>query len=212
MTLFIVFATQLTVIVTFYFDTAKNINKRNIDRINIYIGIDISILFFNIIITLLSFLPSIDIEPFESLFVFILIGFFIQASHIYFLFQKRNERKLKNQRILETREAVKNNLVISINEFYEAFYQMKIVGVYVLYNKNKNKYYVGRSQNIVSRVKAHLEGRGNAHLFADLKYGDEFLVHLIEYESKFYDTAEQEKYYIQVFDSYRNGYNKTRGG
>lgn len=125
------------------------------------------------------------------------------------LFSKFKERKKKIQSI---RLRIKNNHRLTIDEFYTISKNTKTSGVYVLFNENKNKYYVGQSKNIVHRVKNHIEGRGNAHLFADLKYGDIFYVHLIEFTSEFRSLNEQEKYYINIYDSFNNGYNKTRGG
>src|SRR5690554_1421574 len=114
----------------------------------------------------------------------------------------------------EIRFKIQNEELITIKEFYDSYNKnINIYGVYILYNKTKNKYYVGKSKNIVSRVKNHIEGRGNAHLFADLKYGDEFMISLVSYDSqKFTSLNQQERFYISVFDAFENGYNRTRGG
>lgn len=124
------------------------------------------------------------------------------------------ERKKYEIYLKEVRLKIQNEELITIKEFYDSYNKnINIYGVYILYNKTKNKYYVGKSQNIVSRVKNHIEGRGNAHLFADLKYGDEFMISLVSYDSqKFTSLNQQERFYISVFDAFENGYNRTRGG
>src|SRR5690554_214070 len=124
------------------------------------------------------------------------------------------ERKKYEIYLKEIRLKIQNEELITIKEFYDSYNKyINIYGVYILYNKTKNKYYVGKSQNIVSRVKNHIEGRGNAHLFADLKYGDEFMISLVSYDSqKFTSLNQQERFYISVFDAFENGYNRTRGG
>jgi len=115
----------------------------------------------------------------------------------------------------ELKNRANNELEISIQEFYDGYVNQKesIKGVYVIRNKTKNKYYVGQSQNIVLRVRKHLEGSGNGHLFADYKYGDLFSVILIRFNTnKYTSLSHQERAYIEIFDSFNRGYNKTRGG
>jgi hypothetical protein len=155
---------------------------------------------------------STNMKIIFSIFLMGLIAityFFVRLYIKNYLEGKKYEIYLK-----EIRLKIQNEELITIKEFYDSYNKnINIYGVYILYNKTKNKYYVGKSQNIVSRVKNHIEGRGNAHLFADLKYGDEFMISLVSYDSqKFTSLNQQERFYISVFDAFENGYNRTRGG
>lgn len=85
-------------------------------------------------------------------------------------------------------------------------------GVYILFNKSKNMYYVGQASLILDRVSQHFSGRGNGDVYADYKYGDEFTIRMIRLEgSGFSSLNELEREMITKYDSYNNGYNKTRG-
>ena len=88
----------------------------------------------------------------------------------------------------------------------------EITGVYILYNKTKNMYYVGQSVRVKQRVSSHLSGRGNGDVYADYKYGDEFTVKLVPLNKSGFGTLDElEQYMIKTFNSYSLGYNKTRG-
>lgn len=85
-------------------------------------------------------------------------------------------------------------------------------GVYILYNKTKNKYYVGQAKQILNRVNAHFTGKGNGDVYADYKYGDEFTIKMIALENSGYKTLnELERNTISVYNAFSKGYNKTRG-
>lgn len=85
-------------------------------------------------------------------------------------------------------------------------------GAYVLTNMSTGRSYVGQSVRIVDRVNAHLTGSGNGDVYADLKNGDRFSIRLISlYDTHYKDLNSLEKFLIGVHDSYRNGYNRTRG-
>lgn len=85
-------------------------------------------------------------------------------------------------------------------------------GVYILYNKTKNMYYVGQAQYIFDRVNAHFTGKGNGDVYADYKYGDEFTIKMISLQKSGYVSLnELERHTIMVYDAFSKGYNKTRG-
>lgn len=88
----------------------------------------------------------------------------------------------------------------------------EMTGVYIIYNKSKNMYYVGQSVKTVQRVNSHLSGRGNGDVYADYKYGDEFTVKIIPLNKSGYDTLDDlERNMINTYNAYSSGYNKTRG-
>ena len=89
---------------------------------------------------------------------------------------------------------------------------LNFAGVYILYNKTKNIYYVGQGKEVLNRVNAHLTGKGNGDVYADYKYGDTFTIKIIALSSSgFSSLNELERYTIMTYNSYTTGYNKTRG-
>ena len=86
-------------------------------------------------------------------------------------------------------------------------------GIYKIYCKKTNKYYIGQSVNVESRLKAHLnELKNNKHINQELQsdfdsYGEDSFIF-----EKIKDSEEQflnmfEKYYMEYYDSLENGYN-----
>lgn len=85
-------------------------------------------------------------------------------------------------------------------------------GVYILYNKSKDVYYVGQGKQVLNRVNSHFTGKGNGDVYADYKYGDEFTIRMIALENSGFETLnELERNTISYYNAFANGYNKTRG-
>lgn len=107
---------------------------------------------------------------------------------------------------------VSDAFVLSADEFlrnpdaYENY-----VGVYVIYNRSQNLYYVGQATRTVDRLKSHLTGHGNGDVYADFKYGDEMFISIIPYELSFGSLNDMEADFIEYYDAVENGYNKTKG-
>ena len=58
----------------------------------------------------------------------------------------------------------------------------------------------------------HIKGRGNPELYCDIEKGDEFAVKIIKLtDTNFDNLNDLERHYIAKYNSYYNGYNKTRG-
>ena len=90
--------------------------------------------------------------------------------------------------------------------------QSDFTGVYVLHNLTKDMYYVGQSVKVVDRVGQHFTGRGNADVYADFKYGDEFEISTVSLADSGYGSLNDlESDTIAAYDAYNNGYNKTAG-
>ena len=93
-------------------------------------------------------------------------------------------------------------------------------GIYKITNKINNKCYIGKSINIESRWKYHIENKNsikeyNKPLYrAFRKYGIEnFSFEIIEELKDYSISNEREKYWIQYYNCYgNNGYNMTSGG
>lgn len=93
-------------------------------------------------------------------------------------------------------------------------------GIYKITNLINQKSYIGKSKNIEERWQSHLrpsswKAQPNKPLYrAFKKYGIQnfsfiILEELSEYEK---NSNEREKYWIQYFNTYENGYNATLGG
>lgn len=94
-----------------------------------------------------------------------------------------------------------------------------MIGIYKIYNeKNPLKVYIGQSINIQSRKRIHFhELRNNKHCNKHLqncfnKNGEENIIFEIIKECSKDILNKEEMYFIEKYDSYRNGYNMTLGG
>ena len=101
---------------------------------------------------------------------------------------------------------------------------MNHCGIYKITNKINNHSYIGQSINIKQRWSSHKsyyktnalsknEKYYNCNLYTAMrKYGiDNFVFEIIEEcDSELLD--EREKYWIEFYDTYNNGYNMTKGG
>ena len=94
----------------------------------------------------------------------------------------------------------------------------KIIGVYVIHNKEKDKYYVGQSKDVMKRIKQHFNGTVPKNtIFAEDYYTSQmenrdniFEIKIIRCTTK--DELDSlEKKLIYEYDSWNNGYNGTSG-
>lgn len=93
---------------------------------------------------------------------------------------------------------------------------MKKIGIYKIVNSINNKLYIGSSNDIKSRISSHKNKlkKGKHHSIklqrAVNKYGIcSFVFEIIE-ECNIDELLTKEQYYINLFDSYNNGYNSTQ--
>lgn len=93
-----------------------------------------------------------------------------------------------------------------------------MIGIYSIYSKSQNCYYIGKSKDIHKRILKHKSDlKLNHHHSSYLqniynKYGLEDLEFSVICECSYEDSAELEKEYIKKFDSFQNGFNMTEGG
>lgn len=94
-------------------------------------------------------------------------------------------------------------------------------GIYKIANKQNNKCYIGKSNNIDRRFRDHKriafqedDKEYNKALYqAFRKYGlDNFTFEVIEELKDYSLSGEREIYWINYYNSYNNGYNETKGG
>lgn len=91
--------------------------------------------------------------------------------------------------------------------------------IYKITNNKNGKIYIGKTiRNIRDRFQRHIQdamsNRLDTHLARAIrKYGsDSFEISLVEKVQDENILDERERYWIEQFDSFNNGYNETRGG
>ena len=92
--------------------------------------------------------------------------------------------------------------------------------IYIIKNKCNNKVYIGQTiQSLRERFMQHLKPsilkqRGNYKIYNAInKYGkDNFYIELLEENIDCNKLNDVESFYIEKYDSYKNGYNSTNGG
>lgn len=143
------------------------------------------------------------------LFIIFFILWLLQIIHrinIKIKIQKlaNNTLEITPEEFFKIRTTKNGNKYISIDKEFS--------GVYILYNKTKNMYYVGQAKKIFQRVNQHFTGHGNGDVYADYKYGDDFTIKMIELENSGFNTLnELERHTIKEYNAFSKGYNKTRG-
>ena len=148
--------------------------------------------------------------------VFAIVSFWAARMLTKIKFRKR-EKEARRKRL---RGLKKGTLEVTPEEFFEIRKRKKrgrgrvknFAGVYILYNRTKNKYYVGQGKQVLSRVNSHFMGRGNGDVYADYKYGDKFTIKMIALKKSGYKSLNAlERDMIAAYDAFAHGYNKTRG-
>ena len=84
--------------------------------------------------------------------------------------------------------------------------------IYKITNKINGKVYIGQSKNPIRRFQEHIKSHTDSAIHqAIIKYGEEnFDFQIIE--GPIVNYNEREQYWINYYDSYNKGYNKTLGG
>lgn len=90
-----------------------------------------------------------------------------------------------------------------------------MIGIYKITNVNNNKVYIGQSNNLERRYKEHFIWNLNNKQYIDELIQDlgkeNFSFEIIE-ECELEVLDEREKYWIKYYNSFYEGYNKTKGG
>ena len=94
----------------------------------------------------------------------------------------------------------------------------KIIGVYVIRNRELDKFYVGQSKDVMKRLRDHFTGTEPKNIiFAEDYYQSKFdnKHELFEFRIEVLETKNEldrrEMELIAEYDSFNNGYNKTAG-
>ena len=175
------------------------------------------LLLLGALLVIIIFVSCITINSTNPIFYF--CAACILLSSLSLIISIIYKRKIK-KKILEMTEKVKED---TVKEFFKKRDGMiaerrkngteyDFVGIYILFNKTKNKCYVGQSRGVIERVNNHFNGRGNERVYRDYCRGNRFTIKTISLEkSGFRSLNKLERYAIYAFDAYRQGYNKTRG-
>lgn len=103
---------------------------------------------------------------------------------------------------------------MSISEFeaYRSRQKYDTTGVYILHNGRLDKWYVGQSKTMLSRIHAHFVGKGCRGVFIDYQSGHPFRVQMILLQESGYaslDVLEHDLIHYYQADEY--GYNVLKG-
>jgi len=156
----------------------------------------------------------------------VIIVLFAVILPVIFVIYAIHKRAAKENLIREQVTGLANNTTeMTVEEFFEMrshsfggrgnpqySKNYNFEGVFILFNKTKNMYYIGQGQKALDGANNHLTGKGNGDVYADLKHGDEFTVKMISLETSGYSSLnELKRHTIFTYDAYAKGYNKTRG-
>lgn len=135
--------------------------------------------------------------------------------------EKESRLNIYNKKLSEVKplsNVVAQDESFTMLKLFSGLEYEKIIGVYIIHNKEKDKYYVGQSKDVMKRIKQHFNGTvpKNA-IFAEDYYTSQmenrdniFELKIIRCETK--DELDNlEKKLIYEYDSWNNGYNGTSG-
>lgn len=109
---------------------------------------------------------------------------------------------------------IDNTSEMSAQEFFfEYATAAEISGCFVLHNRSKDKYYIGKGDRIAQRVFWYLCGGGNADIYADYAFGDAFTVKVFPIEDSSYASVDAlERALFKKYVSYGHLYNRVSWG
>ena len=92
-----------------------------------------------------------------------------------------------------------------------------MIGIYKIKNKINGKIYIGQSNDIKRRLKEHCcpEAYKRSRIPVDIaihKYGKENFIFEVVEECSLEQLNQREEFWIQYYDSYKMGYNCSKGG
>lgn len=142
----------------------------------------------------------------------ILFTYIIAVSVFVWWLQKRNLAKLR----VQMDGLVEDSSGVSPEAFLASRMDLKragdFTGIYILHNVSKDRYYVGQGVRVIDRVSQHFMGHGNADVYADWKYGDQFMIKTIPLQQSGYQSLNDlERDAIAAYDACEHGYNRTHG-
>lgn len=125
--------------------------------------------------------------------IFILIIFLSIILAILLIVSRRKRHKHSPEDNLLTADSVDEMPIYDFLDITDEQYAMaNDVGCYILYNVDKEKYYVGKAPLCADAVNRQLIGKGSPDIFYEKKNGDEFTVQFyFVCEGSAYSTADE---------------------
>lgn len=164
--------------------------------------------FYNLFIMYLSTLISIS----TSLFLILCISLYVHHKNKK---NKQEETKIKERinKITSLQKEITLKTFFELRKNYFKLHKPNYIGqkgVYVIYNKTKDMFYVGQSKNLWKRLNDHFTGKGNGDIYADYKYGNKFTIKMILLcKSSYRDINKLE--HDTISNYYGKSYNKNKG-
>ena len=160
---------------------------------------------------------EVDKESIETLAEWVKVQKKQADEEKHFKDLKKAEQKQKLEVFKQTKDILKDKLKAQIDQKEWSSLNSVLertdkggMGIYIIYNETKDKYYVGQSKQLIKRVKDHFFVEAIAR---DFLAGDRMSVKFLtanELDSD-YRLDHIEKTGIEIFGSDKNGYNKTIG-
>lgn len=170
-------------------------------------------------------------------FIFIVIIIILAIPKIWYEYLLRNSKRNRKKRRINFKNSKNKNRKhkkykkssnideslwnwYSVQEFRrktkKGYTKYDFNGVYVIHDLDFDMYYVGQSVNVIKRLRGHFNGQSSKGGADDL---NEALINVHNMEiallrlknSSFRDLDDMEAYFIDYFDAYYHGYNRTRG-
>lgn len=132
---------------------------------------------------------------------------------------------VKDEPLIYLKKIIKNEGMLSIGDYvslrerkvYLKDYEpiplkdIKIVGVILLYNSTKKKYYIHKCDNVFSELDDLINGRGNPDVYCDYKHDSfSWRVFTNSIDGKEYESLNEiYKLLATKYNVYRTGYNRN---
>lgn len=119
---------------------------------------------------------------------------------------RRGRHGIKASRFLEIRN---KRFGGQGNKMY--LHNFDFIGVYIILNETKNKYYIGHGQNVFNRIGDVLNGRGNMFVYNDFINGDQLIISFRSLDlSSFHSLADLEQDTLNNMSNQYTNYANTK--
>ena len=131
---------------------------------------------------------NVTIEP-TTLIMFVIASIIILT--IVILTILRSKRKITPEERLETADTIDEMPIDTFLDITdEQYLSANDIGCYILYNTDKQKYYVGKSPLCADAVNREIIGKGSPDIFYENKDGDSFTVQFFFVSGRYYTNVE----------------------
>lgn len=142
-----------------------------------------------------AWLLSVGVNRVPS-FPFIVLGLFLFIDGLLLVSTaSRQQKELLNlrQSLLEDDPQITASAEEFMSRRKALVQQGEVTGIFIVHNATKDLYYVGQSAKAIDRAALQFLGKGNCHVCADFKYGDEFNVRIVPLSTSGYKSLNELK-------------------